>query len=80
MGQVRRGEAGTDQTTEDIICTCFKKAEAVLHVAGCVCLMDNAGLLHNAHVVATANVVRCARLAGARGCHAAVMVRAVCRA
>ena len=38
----------------------------VIHAAGCVCLMDNPGLLHNAHVVATANIVRCSRLAGVK--------------
>jgi nucleoside-diphosphate-sugar epimerase len=59
-------EGGIDQTTQNYVYTCFKSADAVLHVAGCVCLMDNPGLLHNAHIVATANVVRCARLAGVK--------------
>jgi sterol-4alpha-carboxylate 3-dehydrogenase (decarboxylating) len=59
-------EGGPGQMTQNFIYTCFKSADAVLHVAGCVCLMDNPGLLHNAHVVATANVVRCARLAGVK--------------
>ena len=59
-------EGGSGHTTQNYIYTCFKGADAVVHVAGCVCLMDNPGLLHNAHIVATANVIRCARLAGVR--------------
>ena len=44
--------------------------DVVVHTAGVVCLLDDPGLLHNAHVVATANVVRAARLS--------TSVRALC--
>lgn len=42
----------------------FARADVVAHVAGLVFLRDDAALLHNAHVVVTRNVVRCARRAG----------------
>jgi nucleoside-diphosphate-sugar epimerase len=51
---------------EQRVVGCCRSADAVVHAAGCVCLLDDPGRLHNAHVVATAHVIRCARLAGVR--------------
>lgn len=39
----------------------FENVDVVVHTAGVVVLSDDPGLLHNAHVVATRNVVRWAR-------------------
>eukprot|EP00041_Stephanoeca_diplocostata_P027739 m.770047 g.770047 ORF g.770047 m.770047 type:complete len:733 (+) comp23238_c3_seq12:443-2641(+) len=39
----------------------FESVDVVVHTAGVVVLSDNFGLLHNAHIVATRNIVRWAR-------------------
>jgi nucleoside-diphosphate-sugar epimerase len=68
-GSVRRvagvAYVAADLTTDELT-PHFEQADVVCHAAGVVCLMDDPGLLHNIHVVATRNVIRCCRLAGVR--------------
>ena len=51
-----------DLATEDLRAA-FSGVDIIVHSAGVVCLADNEALLYNTHVVATRNVIRCARQA-----------------